>query len=397
VRVATSGDGSRRSRHPEARSAAATRSRGALRTVLAISVGATTLAMGATAVWLGVRAAPIQALRLAVPPRPALEGVLAPDHVLSGCERIGAGVIRGPEDIKIDEQGRVYAGTSDGVIVRVDPRGGPPRVERFAEPGGRPTGLSFDGDGNLLVSDGYDRPDALVDAAGRVVPVPQRRSASTAVARDGRVFFSTLPSWDHTGDRDLDFFRMMLEARPVGELRVQDPATGSVRVLLTGLYIPEGVVLSEDEDFVVVAEWLGYRLTRHWLTGPKAGTTDRLVENLPGTPDGLVSDGRGRLYVALPVLRSAVLDWLQYHPLVKDQVAKVLSPWLARRLAVDPPGGGRGMVVVVDERDGRITGALYDAEGRLGSGLSTAVPYAGWLYVGSVFGDGITRCRLPPD
>ena len=56
----------------------------------------------------------------------------------------------GPEFITFDAQGRLYTGDESGTIYRVTP-GGP--SERFADTRGRPNGLPFAPDGNLLVAD----------------------------------------------------------------------------------------------------------------------------------------------------------------------------------------------------------------------------------------------------
>jgi sugar lactone lactonase YvrE len=55
---------------------------------------------------------------------------------------------------------------------------------------------------------------------------------------------------------------------------------------------------------VLVNETGAYRISRYWLTGPKAGTHDMFIDNLPGLPDNLAFNGSNRL-VALYAPRSA--------------------------------------------------------------------------------------------
>lgn len=55
----------------------------------------------------------------------------------------------GPEDVAVDAAGRRYTGDRHGVIWRVSADG---RTERFAEVGGRPLGLAFGPEGELLVA-----------------------------------------------------------------------------------------------------------------------------------------------------------------------------------------------------------------------------------------------------
>ena len=56
----------------------------------------------------------------------------------------------GPEDVVVDEAGRVVTGVDDGRVLRVGPDG---RVEVVADTGGRPLGIELLGDDRLLVCD----------------------------------------------------------------------------------------------------------------------------------------------------------------------------------------------------------------------------------------------------
>src|SRR5512132_4509979 len=58
---------------------------------------------------------------------------------------------RGPEDVLVDDRGRVLTGVADGRILRLAPDN--TRVEVLADTGGRPLGLDWLPDGGLLVCD----------------------------------------------------------------------------------------------------------------------------------------------------------------------------------------------------------------------------------------------------
>ncbi len=63
---------------------------------------------------------------------------------------IGLDQVEGPEDVILDREDRLYCGTRDGLILRFSG----PRFEQrevFARIGGRPLGMAFDADGNLIV------------------------------------------------------------------------------------------------------------------------------------------------------------------------------------------------------------------------------------------------------
>jgi hypothetical protein len=184
----------------------------------------------------------------------------------------------------------------------------------------------------------------------------------------------------------------MLAARPTSELRAFDPRTGEVATLVDGLLLPVGVELSEKEDFVAVAEFFAYRVTRYWLAGPRVGTSDRLVENLPGMVDGLASDGNGTFYLTMPAYRSSALDWMHGYPWVKDQLAKLLP--LLLRIGLQP-GSTPGLVLALDE-SGQILRSFQDPEGLVVSMVTAAEYHSGDLYLASIAGDWIARCPIEP-
>src|SRR6185503_8482119 len=120
---------------------------------------------------------------------------------------------------------------------------------------------------------------------------------------------------------------------------------GAVEVLLDGLQFANGVALAADESFVAVAETGAYRGSRLWLTGPKAGEQDVLIDNLPGFPDNVSTGADGRLWIAIPSPRNALLDWAHSQPPVirrlmwtlpeRLQPAPKRTAWV---LAVDAAG-----------------------------------------------------------
>src|SRR6202021_3598290 len=69
---------------------------------------------------------------------------------LINAEAIGLNQIEGPEDVILDRHDRVYGSTRDGNII---PFSGPhfEKREVFAHIGGRPYGMQFDKDENLIV------------------------------------------------------------------------------------------------------------------------------------------------------------------------------------------------------------------------------------------------------
>nr|XP_019701674.1 protein STRICTOSIDINE SYNTHASE-LIKE 5 [Elaeis guineensis] len=80
------------------------------------------------------------------------------NRVLEASERIGEGLLPGPEDLAYDaEKGYLYTGCSDGWIRRVGLEDGEPKVEDWAYVGGRPLGLALGPSGSLVVAESYKK------------------------------------------------------------------------------------------------------------------------------------------------------------------------------------------------------------------------------------------------
>ena len=91
----------------------------------------------------------------------------------------------------------------------------------------------------------------------------------------------------------------VLEHGGDGRLLRYDFQTGKTSVVLDKLEFANGVTLGPDDAYVLVNETGAYRISRYWLSGPKAGTHDLFIDNLPGLPDNLSFNGHDRFWVAL--------------------------------------------------------------------------------------------------
>ncbi|VAH25706.1 unnamed protein product [Triticum turgidum subsp. durum] len=91
---------------------------------------------------------------------------------------------------------------------------------------------------------------------------------------------------------------IMMNADATGRLLKYDAVTKQVTVLKDGLPYPNGVAVSYDRTYVVVAHTVPCQAHRYYLQGPKAGHYE-LLADLPGYPDNVRRDGKGGYWVAL--------------------------------------------------------------------------------------------------
>ncbi|MBB1609138.1 MULTISPECIES: SMP-30/gluconolactonase/LRE family protein [unclassified Pseudomonas] len=342
------------------------------------------LLIAAAAVYLAITPSPIDPVAWNPPPAPPMTGVLEPNDTLMKAELLGLGQVKGPEDTAVDAQGRVYAGLDDGRVVRLDNG----QVTTFAETGGRPLGMDFDAQGNLIVADAW-KGLLKIDAQGKITVlsteadgVPFAFADDLDIASDGRIYFSDASSRFHQPDYILDY----LETRPHGRLLRYDPATGKTETLLKDLYFANGVTLSANEDFVLVNETYRYRIARYWLKGPKAGQQDIFIDNLPGLPDNLQGDRKGTFWVALPTPRKADADFILAQPWLKRQLTKLPRALLPKPVPY-------GLVIAVDE-NGQIVRSLHDTSGQHLRMITSAKPVGDYLYFGSLENDRIGRLKI---
>ncbi len=329
------------------------------------------------------------------PPAPGFTGAFAPNGSLAGAEWLGGaaeGVV-GPEACAIDAAGRIYTGVEDGRIVRFPAGGGAGAPETVARTGGRPLGLAFDAAGELIVADARKGllavAAASADAPVRTLAsghagVPFKFADDLAIARDGTIYFSDA-STRFGQDRYID---EMIEHGATGRLLVYRPATGATEVVLSGLSFANGVALAPDESYVLVAETAGYRVLRHWLAGPRRGTTEPLIENLPGFPDNVTpAPGRDLYWVALGAPRDRTLDGLAPRPFLRRAVARL--PEVLR-----PKPVHRAIALGIDSA-GRVVHSLHDDSPGAYAPMTSVREHAGFLYLGSFSAPGLGRVKAP--
>jgi sugar lactone lactonase YvrE len=347
------------------------------------------LILAAALVYLFFWPGPIEPAAWSPSKAPPLEGIYAPNTRLEAVERIGTGVDWGPESVAFDRVGRIYAGMEHGRIVQFEPDGS--GYQAYAETGGRPLGLHFDSRGNLIVADA-DRGLLLVPPKGEIEVLtteagglPFGLTDDVDIAADGTIYFSDAT---HRYSRS-DYLLDMIEHGSNGRLLAYDPSARETRVLLDGLSFANGVAVSPDQSFVLVCETWKFRIRRYWLTGPKEGETDIFIENLPGAPDGVSSNGKDRFWVALVTPRDSLADALLPFPRLRRALL---------RLGLGPDADAEmpryGFVLGLDVNGGVVEN-LQDPTGMYYDTITSVEEHDGVLYLGSFAQDAIGRIRVP--
>lgn len=332
--------------------------------------------IAATVVYLLVAPVPIDPVAWQPPIAPQLAGPYQPNSRLSSTERLYLGEGNAPEDVAVDRDGRIYGGFDDGRIMVIEANGGQPRL--FANTYGRPLGLAFDATGNLIVADAI-KGLLSIDSDG-VIQVLATGSDGVQfgclndldVAGDGTIYFTEasnkFPMKQFTAD--------LLEHRPNGRLLSYYPKTKQSRTIFTGLHFANGVAVSPDQTFVLVAETGMYRVMRVWLTGPRQGQSDVFIENLPGFPDGIASNGKDKFWLALVTPRDDVFDKILPHPFVRKIVMRLPK--------VLQPAPKRYSFVLGLDSTGHVVENLQDPSANCYAEIANVVERDGALYFGSI-------------
>ncbi len=320
------------------------------------------------------------------PVAPALSGQYAQNTRLSPVEKLSLGDGQKPEDVALDAEGKIYAGFEDGRIVVLKSDGTQPRI--FAETHGRPLGLIFDAAGNLIVADAI-KGLLSVSKSGEVKVLAVEADGEKFgclndldVGADGTIYFTEasrkFPMAQFAND--------LLEHQPNGRLLALDPQSQKPRTLLRDIYFANGVAVSPDQSFVLVAETGKYQVRRFWLKGPQAGHDDIFIDNLPGFPDGISSNGRDKFWLALVTPRQAVFDRMLPHPFVRKVVLR-LPKFLQ-------PAPQRYSFVLGLDLQGKVVENLQNGSPDCYAQIANVVERNGALYFGSIGEDTIGRFPL---
>ena len=303
---------------------------------------------------------PVDPVAWQAPEDHGLTGAFAANDALASAAAIDLGAHEGPEDITAGHDGALYASVASGTIVRISQETG--QVSEFARTGGRPLGIESTPDGSLLVANAYlgiqriSPQGEVTNLLDAIDGEPLAYADDLAVASNGVIYFSDASTkfgaLASKGSYEASLLDI-LEHGGHGRVIAFDPGSRDARVIIEGLNFANGVAISADDRFLLVAETGTYRILRHWLLGPGAGTTEVIVDNLPGFPDNINNGEDGRFWVGLVAPRDSKLDALSDKPFLRKVVQRL--PAFLRPAAVPSSH------VIAINGDGDVLTSLQDS------------------------------------
>ena len=325
---------------------------------------------------------------------PAFEGRTQLNEKLVTSDKIQLDGWFGPEDILFDSLGNLYTGVhnadfSDGRILKIDPSG---MVEEFYNSGSWVSGLHFDKDQNLI---------ALSHKQGLISISPMKEvKILGSTDEKGKPFL--IPNGLDISDNRMIYFsntsevssyttkygrKIIMEMKPLGGLYSYNPETEEIKTLIEGSYFGNGVVISKDQDYLLMVETTKYRVLKYWLSGKKAGQTEIFIDNLPGFPNGISIREDGSYWLGFSTKRNEALDKIHSNRGMKKLIYSLPE-------FMQPEAETFGMIMNISE-GGEIIESLFDTNGTVLPEAGAVKEFNGYLYIGGDVLPYIGRYKLP--
>lgn len=344
--------------------------------------------LGVVVAYLLLWPVPIEPVRYIPSENPGMTGVFVQNEALAGVEQLIKGIGEGPEDVTKGPDGFFYTGLQDGRIVRFHGEGSD--AETFVSTGGRPLGMQFDLEGNLIVADAF-KGLLSVSPAGEIRVLTDSVNGKRLlladdldIALDGTIWFSDASQRFNLHHWIMDFW----ETRPTGRLLSYEPKTGTTKVQLDSLMFANGIALGPNDAYVLVNESIRASILRLWLKGPEAGKVDVFLDGLPAYPDNLSYNDNGIFWVALVAPRWNNLERIWPLPFMRKVLMRL--PESMRRVKPRLPYGW----VIGIAPNGEIVYNLHDPKGNYGN-ITSVNEFDGRLYLGSFTMTSVGSITVP--
>lgn len=279
----------------------------------------------------------------------SFSGALEPNNLLAGATRMFEGQIVGPTSLAIHKD-FIYAGTSGGAVWRGNLRtGNATRIAKINNDAcekkpwdsslcGRPLGVRVDKQGVLYFVDAYLGLHSIhFDADDRVQLTPLLSVEQVggkymghlvldegAGSNGGHMIYITIAS----AKRDLtQWTAMVIEPDTTGFVVQYDTGSGQFAIIWDKLWYPTSIEITDDRSAILVAEFSSRKVLKYFIKGPKKGTSEVWVENLPGESDHLIrSADKTKETYWMPIVNARnqskpnLLDFMSDKPYLRKEI-----------------------------------------------------------------------------
>lgn len=332
--------------------------------------------------------------------------------VFDSIEKIGLGVLNGPESMVWDQAGNLYTSIADGTVRKVDKTTGDITIYAYSVPGlsaedrakcgtsvlheplcGRPLGLQFDSQENLWIADAYkgilkvprSNPSNVQVIVNQFNGVPFKMPNSLYLTNDEKTLYFTDTSQQYTR---MQFVAIVVANKPDGRLFKLDLQTGALTVEIDDLRFANGVAVGKNEEFLAVNECSARKIRKYYLKGKKAGKNEVMVDDIGGYNDNIRPDGDGNFYVGLFSHTSEEMSAILDYPKLQALTIQYIPPLDTLSMIENA-----GIVKKIDSK-GRVIDTIESADASVWARTAEADVHDGYLYLGSVLNNHIGRVKL---
>lgn len=326
------------------------------------------------------------------PKNEGYSGKFSSNTLLSSMVLLDMGSDYGPEDFAINTNGDVATSSHSGFILlkKPDENG----FTRWVNTQGRPLGIEYDHEGNLIVADAMKgllqiSPDGKIQTlVSEINGRPLVFADDVDIAPDGTIYFTDATSKfspaEHGGTLSASMLEIFEHAGN-GRVIAYSPLNGQITVLAENLVFANGITLSHDNRSLLVNETGKYRVLRIALSGEHRGRVHTLIDNLPGFPDNITAANDSYL-VGLASPRSEVVDALSNYPSIRSMVQRLPS-------FMRPSAKAYGHLIRIDD-DGNVLQTYQDPSGSFPL-VTGALETDSGLYISSLTAKHVGFLALP--
>ena len=271
-------------------------------------------------------------------PIPTLDGAYVPNNRLEELPAIGPDLVR-PDDVAVGAQGEVFV-SSLNRLLRLS---GPDLREQsvvatFEAP---ITALTRQSDATLAVAingAGVRRIGADGSVAASVEEAGGTRlRCVTAIAEDplhGGLYLA-VGSTRHDAE---DWVVDLMECNRAGMLAYWPRGAATAEVLQSNLAYPNGLEVTDGGQSVLFTESWAHTLLRYRRGNNGRGSTELLIDNMPGYPARIAPASRGGHWLALFALRTQLIELVLREPEFRREMMRCVDPELWIRPALRATG-----------------------------------------------------------